>query len=156
MDETRLVEKLARIEALFAGATTEGERDAAAAARQRILDRLRAAAAADPPSEMRFTLADGWYRRLFTALLRRYDLKPYRYHGQRRTTVMVRVPQRFVDETLWPEFVELAKTLETYLSEVTDRVICQVLHTDTSDVAEVDQPARQLTSGSNSPRRPGR
>ncbi len=155
MDEPRLVEKLARIEALFAGATTEGERDAAAAARQRILDRLRAAAAADPPSEMRFTLADGWYRRLFTALLRRYDLKPYRYRGQRRTTVMVRVPPRFVDDTLWPEFLELAKTLEAYLSEVTNRVICQVLHTDTSDVAEVDQPARQLTSGSD-PRRPGR
>lgn len=150
MDELRLVEKLARIEALFAGATTEGERDAASAARQRILDRLRTAAAADPPIEMRFTLADGWYRRLFTALLRRYELTPYRYRGQRRTTVMVRVPGRFADETLWPEFLELAKTLEAYLSEVTDRVIGQVLHVDTSDVAEVDQPPRQLTPGTNS------
>ena len=52
----------------------------------------------------RFTLADTWSRKLFLSLLRRYDLKPYRYRGQRRTTVMVKVPKPFVHETLWPEF----------------------------------------------------
>lgn len=155
MDESRLIEKLARIEALFAGATTEGERDAAAAARQRVLDRLRAAAEVDPPREMRFTMADDWNRRLFTALLRRYGLEPYRYHGQRYTTVMVRISSRFVDETLWPEFLELAKVLQAYLVEVTDRVISQVLHTNTSDAAEVPEPAL-LSSGSNSSRNRGR
>jgi hypothetical protein len=36
MDETKLREKLNRIEALFAGATTEGERVAAGEARRRI------------------------------------------------------------------------------------------------------------------------
>ena len=35
-DEQRLIEKLQRIEALFAGAATPGERDAAAQARDRI------------------------------------------------------------------------------------------------------------------------
>jgi hypothetical protein len=39
-DESRLVERLCAIEALFAGATTDGERDAADRARQRIVARL--------------------------------------------------------------------------------------------------------------------
>jgi len=80
MDETKLVEKLARIEALFAGATTPGERDAAAAARERILERLRSIQ--DRPIEYRFTMANVWSRRLFVALLPRYDLTPYRYRGR--------------------------------------------------------------------------
>ena len=74
--------------------------------------------------------------RLFLGLLRRYDLKPYRYHGQRYTTVMVRVPKSFVDETLWPEFQELNQTLRAYLDEVTDRVIQAEIYGDSSE-AEV-------------------
>lgn len=54
----------------------------------------------DPPLEFRFTLADRWSRKRFLTLLRRYDLKPYRYRGQRRTTVMVKTPKPFVHETL--------------------------------------------------------
>lgn len=140
MDEAKLIEKLARIEALFAGATTDGERDAAAAARARILERLRAAENADPPAEYRFTMADGWARRLFLALLRRYELKPYRYVGQRHTTVMVKVSKRFIDDTLWPEFEQLFAVLQAHLEEVTTRVISQVLNTDTSEAAEVKPP----------------
>jgi hypothetical protein len=48
MDEAKLREKLARIEALFAGATTEGERVAAAEARRRIQHRLQSVEQIDP------------------------------------------------------------------------------------------------------------
>lgn len=41
-------------------------------------------------------------RRLFLALLHRYDIKPYRYYRQRYTTVMAKISRGFVDETLWP------------------------------------------------------
>ena len=78
MDEAALISKLAKIEALFAGATTEGERAAAASARDRIVARLREVEKADPPIEFKFTLADAWSHRLLLALLRRYGLKPYR------------------------------------------------------------------------------
>jgi hypothetical protein len=132
MDETRLTEKLARIEALFAGATTDGEKNAAAAARQRILERLRVIETTDPPIEYRFTMADRWARKLFVALLRRYELPPYRYRGQRHTTVMAKVSKSFVDQTLWPEFQQLVETLEAHLDEVTDGVVSR-LHSDTSD-----------------------
>lgn len=147
MDETKLREKLSRIEALFAGATTAGERVAAAEARRRIQARLESVERHDPPVEFRFTLADAWTRKLFLALLRRYTLKPYRYRGQRRTTIMVRVPKPFVDETLWPEFEALSAALRTYLDEVTDRIIAEVIHADSSDAAEVAQPAGLLPGG---------
>jgi hypothetical protein len=42
MDEAKLREKLSKIEALFAGAATEGERVAAGEARRRIQQRLQA------------------------------------------------------------------------------------------------------------------
>jgi hypothetical protein len=80
------------------------------------------------------------------ALLRRYALTPYRYRGQRYTTVMVKVPKRFVDDTLWPEFERLNQSLHAYLHEVTDRVVAEVLHADRSEAAEVAE-APQLTAG---------
>ena len=139
-DEDRLIEKLRLIEALFAGAGTEGERVAAEHARQRILERLTAVAAEDPPVEFKFTLGDMWSRRVFVALLRRYGLRPYRYKRQRYTTVMVKVSKGFVDETLWPQFQRFDDTLREYLSGVTDRVVSQVINEDLSEAAVVSEP----------------
>jgi len=133
MDEQKLVEKLRRIEALYAGATTPGERIAAANARDRIRERLRTLQSHAVDVKYRFTLSDIWSRKLFLGLLRRYNLEPYRYRGQRHTTVMVRVPKRFVEETLWPEFEELNRTLHAYLDEVTERVIREEIYRDSSE-----------------------
>jgi hypothetical protein len=140
MDEARLIEKLQAIEALYAGATTPGEKVAAGLARQRIMERLKQVAVSDPPVEYKFSLGDMWSRRVFLALLRRYDLQPYRRRGQRHTTVMVKVARGFVRETLWPEFEQISTTLRSYLEEVTSRVVATVLHGDHSEAAEVDEP----------------
>lgn len=147
MNEQDLIDKLRRIEALFAGATTEGERAAAQAARERIQSRLKALEAADPPVDYRFTVSDAWSRKLFVALARRYGLSPFRYRGQRTTTIMLKVSKRFVDETLWPEYDALVKELWRHLDELTDRVIRDALHEDSSEVAEVAAP-RELSPGS--------
>jgi hypothetical protein len=128
MREQDLLDKLSKIERLYAGAATPGEKEAAADAIARIKRRLGETAKVDRPIEFKFTLADGWSKKLFNALLRRYELKPYRYARQRRTTVMVRVPRSFVNETLWPEFLELSKVLQSYLDEVTERVISGAIH----------------------------
>jgi hypothetical protein len=143
MDEAKLVEKLRLIEALFAGASTEGEKVAADKARQRIKERLALWEVEDPPTEYRFSMTDMWSRKVFIALLRRYGIRPYRYPGQRYTTVMASVSKRFVDQTLWPEFQEISETLRTFLSGVTDRVVRQVIHHDSSE-AEVVEVAGQL------------
>src|SRR2546430_15387803 len=91
--ESQLREKLRKIEALFAGAGTAGERLAAEAALERVRARLAEITRRDPPIELKIALPDAWSRRLFLALARRYGLDPYRYRKQRHTTVMVRVPR---------------------------------------------------------------
>ncbi len=138
-DEARLQETLERIEALFLGATTPGERAAAASARDRVRARIDECRKLSPPEELQFSMGDMWSRRLFVALLRRYGIEPYRYYRQRHTTVMARMPRRFLDETLWPEFLELDNALRAYLAEVTNRLIAKAIHEDGSDL-EVRQP----------------
>jgi hypothetical protein len=133
MQEQDLIEKLRKIERLHAGATTPGERDAAADAIARIRRRLGEVERVEKAVEYRFRMNDDWSKKLFIALLRRYGLKPYRYARQRHTTVMVRVPRSFVNETLWPEFLELSETLRSYLAEITDRVISEGIHRDEGD-----------------------
>lgn len=128
-----LLEKLRKIERLYAGATTPGEKVAAADAMARITRRLQETERRETAIEYKFTLADAWSKKLFIALLRRYSLKPYRYARQRRTTVMVRVPRSFVDQTLWPEFLELSTVLKTYLDEITEQVIRQGIHEDDTE-----------------------
>lgn len=77
---------------------------------------------------------------MFISLLQRYGLKPYRYRGQRRTTVMVKVTASFVDDVLWPEFLELNRTLREHLESVTQRIIQEAIH---SGNAEVDECAEE-------------
>jgi len=134
-DHQRLIEKLRRIEALFAdGAATQGEKAAAGEARERIRSRLEASAVSDPPVEYSFPLRNPWSHRLFVALLRRYQIRPYRYARQRHTTVMARIPVHFLKQTLWPEFQELDRTLQSYLTDITKQIISESIHSDASDV----------------------
>ena len=131
-----LAEKLRKLEALFARPGTDGERAAAASALERLRARLRHLEESQPPKEYRFSLPDTWSRSLFVALARRYGLRPYRERGQRRTTVMLRTSAKFVDETFWPDFLELQAELSRHLEEVTLRIIRQAVHADTDDAAE--------------------
>ena len=134
--EQELREKLRKIEALFEGATTVGERDAAAAASSRILAALKGAERAEPAIETQFTLPDRWSRLLFTALCRRYRLKPYRYPRQRHSTVIVRAPASFIKKTLWPEFLEIKAALDGYLNEATERIIREEVFGDAEEAEE--------------------
>jgi len=101
---------------LFEGATTAGERSAAAAAIQRVKQALAAMAQTERPAETQFSLPRSLQRRLFAALCRRYGLEPFRYKRQRFTTVVVRAPRTFGEKTLWPEYLELKEALDEYLT----------------------------------------
>jgi hypothetical protein len=134
--EEQIRERLRKISALFEGATTIGERNAAAAAIERVKKALGAMLKAEQPEEYQFTLPDRWQRRLFSALCRRYGLEPYRYKRQRYTTVMVRVPRSFVDKTLWPEYQELRAALDDYLNNATERIIREEVYRDAGEASE--------------------
>lgn len=144
--EQELREKLRKIATLFEGATTEGEREAAAAALNRVREALSAAEKTEPTVEFSFRLPDRWNRRLFLALCRRYGLRPYRYPRQRHSTVVVRAPKSFVNQTLWPEYLEIARALEEYLNEATDRIIRDEVYGDAGEAEE-----RPETSANRSP-----
>jgi len=134
--EQELRQKLRKISALFEGATTAGERDAAAAAIDRVRKAIAAAEKVEQPVETQFKLVDRWNRRLFTALCRRYGLKPYRYPRQRYSTVTVRAPRSFVNNTLWPEFLQIQKALDEYLNEATDRIIREEVFGNSDEAEE--------------------
>ena len=131
--EQELRERLRKISALFEGATTPGERNAAAAAIERVKKSLAGLQQTERAVELQFSLPDRWQRRLFTALCRRYGLEPYRYKRQRYTTVMVRAPRSFVDMTLWPEYQQIKGALDEYISEATERIIREEVYGDAGE-----------------------
>ena len=120
-----LEEKLRKIEAHFDGAKTEGERTAAARAKQRVLERAEQKRSFDE-KEFTVTLRDRWSKRLFVALCNKYDLRTYRYKRQKYTTTMVRVSESFLDEVLWPEFQKYSKSLNEFVTSITDDLIAKI------------------------------
>jgi len=140
--EEQLREKLRKIEALFAGAATQGERVAAGAAADRIRERLNQAASTEKEIEVKFSISDLWSRQLFVALCRRYGLRPFRYPRMHQQSIIIRAPKSFIDQVLWPEFEELSTALTAYLSEITERVIREEVHGETGDADEIEEPQR--------------
>ncbi len=136
-DRHKLFETLRKIEALYAGAATAGERDAAASARERIRARLKSLAEQERSEEYRFSMDNPWSRKIFVALLRRYGIEPYRYSRQRRNTVMARIPRSFVEQTLMPEFEQMNQALFDHLERITDDIISREISSDTSEAREV-------------------
>jgi len=137
-DEERLKEKLRAIEALFAGAATDGERAAAGLAQEKISARLDEVKI-EIPVEWQFSLTP-WSRKLFVALARRYGLTPYRYKRQRRTTLIVRASEQFLQQTFIPQFDRMVDTLYDHLDAVTKRVVAEVVHTDMSEATVKNEP----------------
>ena len=95
---------------------------------------------------MNFRLPDRWNRRLFLALCRRYGLKPYRYPRQRHSTVVLRAPESFIHKTLWPEYIEIARALDEYLNEATERIIRDEVFGDAGEAEERAEPPAKPSS----------
>ena len=142
--EDRLREKLRKIEALFAGAATPGERAAAGAAAERIRHQFETASKTERQEEFKFSIPDPWSRQLFTALCRRYGLRPFRYRRMHRQTVLIKAPASFVNATLWPEFEELSDALTRHLLEITEKIIREEVHATTGDADEVEEEPHRL------------
>ncbi len=53
---------------------------------------------------------------------------------------MLKVPERFISETLWPQFQDLNQVLVDYLSQVTERIIREEVFSQTSEAEEVADP----------------
>lgn len=132
-----LLERLAQVQRLHDRTDQEGERASAAGLLETLQKQLDEHEAEEELLEFKFSMEDGWSKRLFIALLKRYGIRPYRYRGQRRTTVMARCSESFVDDTLWPQYNEMADVLRHYLNDITERVIQGVVYDGDTEIAEV-------------------
>lgn len=134
MTREELIEKIRKVESLFSGTDSAGEKQAAGVA----LDRLKAQLGADPEPEEEFKISmpDPWKRKLFMALCRRSGIQPYRYYRQRYSTVVLRATPSMVERILWPQFEELSKLLHAYLDEATRDIITRGVHGDLSEAEE--------------------
>jgi len=77
--------------------------------------------------EIQFSLNDGYEFKLFIALAQKHKLKPYRKPKQKKTTVMLKASQTYLDECFWPEFESLSDDLEVMLDEITEEAIKHTL-----------------------------
>jgi hypothetical protein len=140
-EEQKLRQKLRKIEALFAGAATAGEKAAAGAAADRIRRQFAESGKREAAEEFKFSIPDPWSRQLFTALCRRYGLRPFRYARMRRQTVLVRAPASVIKQILWPEFEQLSAALSAHLLAITDRIIKEEVYATTGEAEEIADPA---------------
>lgn len=134
MTREEIIDKIRKVEALFAGSTMDGEVGAAAEALERLNSRLTDAS--EEKIEFKMSLPDPWKRQLFLALARRHGLRPYRRVRQRHTTVLLRDSPSHMDHVLWPEYLELSRLLHSYLDEATRDIITRAVHRDVSDASE--------------------
>jgi len=144
LDEEGLTRKLRAIEALIAGATTDGEREAADRARERLRARLEEQRG-QQVHEYQYQV-DRWTGCLLVALAYRHGLEVYRYPRQRRTTLVVKAPEHFMRETFHPMYMQMKKTLQQHLLDVTSRVIQEALGVDMREPAKAKDDELPLLS----------
>jgi hypothetical protein len=142
MDEAQLREKLRKIEALFAGAATPGEKAAAGAAAERIRQQIGETARHEGIAEFKFSLPDPWSRQLFIALCRRYGVRPFRYSRMRQQTVVIKAPRSIVENMLWPAFQQANAALSVFLADVTSKVIREEVCRESGEADEVPEPLK--------------
>ena len=118
-------DKLKKIEALIAGGKSDGERQAALFAKQRILERLQEEVNSRPV-EYTVPLGNPWKKKLFVALCSKYQLRTYRYKRQKYTTAMVKASPDLIKNVLWPEFNKYSSLLEELVGEIIDDLITQI------------------------------
>lgn len=116
-----IADKIRKIEALIAGAKSDGERQAAEFAKQRLQEKITA-----QPLEYTVRLHSSWKKKLFVAICSKHGLGTYRYMRQKYTTAMVRVSKPFMDLVLWPEYNKYAGILDRLTEEILTDLISQI------------------------------
>ena len=116
-----IADKIRKIEALIAGAKSDGERQAAEFAKQRLQEKITA-----QPLEYTVRLHSRWEKKLFVAVCSKHGLRTYRYMRQKYTTAMVRVAKPFMDLVLWPEYNKYASILHKLTEEISTDLVSKI------------------------------
>lgn len=116
-----IADKIRKIETLIAGAKSDGERQAAEFARQRLQEKIIA-----QPMEYSVRVQSLWKKKLFIAICSKHGLRTYRYMRQKHTTTMVRVAKPFMDSVLWPEYNKYAALFDTLTEEILSDLVSKI------------------------------
>lgn len=116
-----IADKIRKIEALIAGAKSDGERQAAEFAKQRLQEKITA-----QPIEYTVRLHSRWEKKLFVAICNKHGLKTYRYARQKYTTAMIQVAEPFMKSVLWPEYKKYADILHKLTEEISNDLIAKI------------------------------
>lgn len=143
LSELGLIDKLQKIQALYVGATTPGEKAAAAQALANVQNKLESYRKEDHEIEWTLRVSNYFEKRLLKAILGKHGLSSYRYHGQRHTTLKVMATESMMNKVIWPQYTEMSKVLRSYFDEVTDDVIKKAMGQDETE-DEVRQESPQL------------
>jgi len=77
---------------------------------------------------------DSWHKKLLLAICRKYGIQPYRYKRQKYTTVMIKIDETFLNNVLWPEYLEYSRHLEVLVEEITDNLIRRIHKDEEEDI----------------------
>jgi hypothetical protein len=124
--ESSIIEKIKKIEALIAGATTDGEKQAAISAKHRILDKYPEIEVQQNQREYRLLTQGEWHKKLLLALCAKYGVKAYRYPRQKHTTVTVKINPEFLNKVLWKEYLDYSAHLALLIDEITTDLINKI------------------------------
>ena len=116
-----LIDKIQKVQALIDRASSEGERQAAELAKQRLQDRVK-----ENPIEYRVTSHSKWEKRLFSTVCKKNGYNPYRYSRQKYTTTMVRVSKSVMDNVLWPEYTKYTALLREMVDEIATDLVDRI------------------------------
>ncbi len=129
-----LLDRIKKIENLILGAATTGEKNAAMSAKERILKKYPELEIYKNPTEYNLYTSNVWQKKLLLAICRKYGVKPYRYHRQKYTTVMVNINEEFLKKVLWKEYLEYSSHLEKLIAGITDDLISKIHKHQEEDV----------------------
>lgn len=127
------LDKLAKIEALIQRAASEGERQAAQGAKERVLNKI-CLDQSNQPIEYRVSLASPWEKRLFVALCQKHGFQTYRYQRQKYTTARLRISKNMMEELLWPDYLRYSKMLGEVVEEIMKDLINKIHHVNEEEV----------------------
>jgi len=116
-----IADKIRKIEALIAGAKSDGERQAAEFAKQRLQEKIT-----PQPIEYTVRLHSRWEKKLFVAICKKHGLQTYRYARQKYTTAMIRIAEPFMNSVLLLEYKKYADILHKLTEEISNDLIAKI------------------------------
>lgn len=128
---------------MIASSKSDGERQAAELAKNRILERQQQEIAAKP-IEYKVSLGNLWEKKLLIALCNKYQIRTYRYKGQKYTTVRFRAISSFIETVLWPEYNKYATVLEDLVQDIIADLIDQIHEAKEDEVVVAGELAATL------------